>query len=60
MTQGREPSDPDRSEPDMPGSGSAPATPRWVILLAVVAAVLVLAFLVLVVAGGHEPSRFQY
>jgi hypothetical protein len=60
MTQGREPSDPDRSERHMSTPESAPATPRWVILLAVLAAVLILAFVVLVVAGGHDPSRFQH
>jgi hypothetical protein len=35
-----------------PGRGAAPSTPRWVKVSGIIAGVLVLAFLVMHVAGG--------
>jgi hypothetical protein len=34
-----------------------PATPRWVKVFAVVAGVVIVLFLVLLLIGGHGPSR---
>lgn len=60
MTDDPESLGPGGAEDDAPNRGSPPPTPRWVIALALAAAVLVLAFLAIVAAGGHEPSTFQH
>jgi CHASE3 domain sensor protein len=49
-----------RDDTEMERDEAAPRTPRWVIVFGVIAILLVVALVVLVLAGGHDPSRFQH
>jgi hypothetical protein len=45
------------ADPDLPG-GSRPGTPRWVKVFVIIAAVVILVFLILLLAGNdHGPGR---
>lgn len=39
------------------GESSAPGLPRWVTISGVVAIVIAILFVVLLLAGGHDPGR---
>lgn len=43
---------PDDLDPD---AEAPPATPRWVLALAVIVALLVIGFVIFILVGGHQP-----
>jgi hypothetical protein len=43
-----------------PERGSATGTPRWVKVLGIIVAVLILLFVILIFAGGHDPSMWGH
>lgn len=56
--------DPPRNQPPRPNhSGtqeSPPGTPRWVLLVGIALVAVVLAAVILLVVGGHDPSRVRH
>ena len=45
---------------DEPDPGSTTGTPRWVKLFGIIIIVLVLMFVILMLVGGHDPSKWSH
>ena len=43
-----------------PSRGSATGTPRWVKVFGIIVFIVVLLFVILIFAGGHEPSMWGH